>query len=177
MTSTAELRCELDPELDEALVGKLVTIWTAVSNAGGAVGFVPPVTEDDVRTVADRAFATATEGGGHVVVAFEDNEPLGFLFLESRPGPLFKHWMIIKRLQVHPARQNEGLGGKILDATHRIAKDLGLEQMHLTVRGGTGRERFYEKHGYQVMARIPGVIRLSPEDTREEIYMVKHLEQ
>lgn len=167
----------LDPELDEALTSKLVTIWTAVSNAGGAVGFVPPVTESDVRTVADSAFGNARKGTGHVVVGFDGDEPVGFLFLEPRPGPLFRHWMTIKRLQVDPARQKEGIGGRILQCTHDIARDIGLEQLHLTVRGGTGTERFYEHHGYELMARIPDVIRLSPQDTREELYMVKRLHE
>ncbi|MGI8774149.1 MAG: GNAT family N-acetyltransferase [Actinomycetota bacterium] len=175
MSSTTEVTCELDPPLDDELTGKLVTIWTAVSNAGGAVGFVPPVTEDDVRTVADSAFSNAATGQGHLVVGFGGDEPVGFLFLEPRPGPLFRHWMTIKRLQVDPARQKEGIGKKILECTHEIARDMGLEQLHLTVRGGTGTERFYESHGYEVMARIPDVIRLSPTDTREEIYMVKRL--
>lgn len=176
MSSRTELRCELDPLLDDELIAKLVTIWTAVSNAGGAVGFVPPVTEADVRTVADNAFGKAGKGEDHLVVGFDGDEPVGFLFLEARPGPLFRHWMTIKRLQVDPARQKEGIGKRILECTHEVARDMGLEQLHLTVRGGTGTERFYEAHGYEVMARIPDVIRLSPEDTREEIYMVKRLE-
>lgn len=176
MSSRTELRCELDPPLDEELTRKLVTLWTAVSNAGGAVGFVPPVTDNDVRTVADNAFSKTERGEGHLVVGFEGDEPVGFLFLEPRPGPLFRHWMTIKRLQVDPSRQKEGIGRKILERTHEIARGMGLEQLHLTVRGGTGTERFYESHGYELMGRIPDVIRLSPEDTREELYMVKRLE-
>jgi len=37
---------DVDPELRAALLA----CWTDVSNAGGAVGFVPPVTEDETRT-------------------------------------------------------------------------------------------------------------------------------
>ena len=34
--------------VDDVLRRELLACWTDVSNAGGAVGFVPPVTEDDV---------------------------------------------------------------------------------------------------------------------------------
>lgn len=171
------LRVELVPNVfeDEKLLSELIDIWTEVSNAGGAVGFVPPVTRSEVEAVARHAFA-ATAAEDHLVVAHRDDEPVGFCFLAQRPGPLFRHWVTIKRLQIRPALQGQGLGGRILDEIHRIAtEELGLEQIHLTVRGGTGTEAFYEKHGYEIIARIPDVIRVAPDDTREEIYMVKRL--
>src|SRR3954454_3815583 len=40
--------------VDDVLRGELLTCWTDVSNAGGAVGFVPPVTEGDVAPVLAR---------------------------------------------------------------------------------------------------------------------------
>lgn len=171
------LKVELvaDPSRIEALAPQLLTIWTDVSNAGGAVGFAPPVTEEDVRPMADRAFSAATTGD-HLVVASIDGRPIGFCFLEHRPGPLFRHWVTIKRLQVHPDLQGRGLGAAILERVHEICKEeLGLEAIHLTVRGGTGTEGFYERHGYRSVARIPGVIRVAPDDTRDEIYMIKQL--
>lgn len=171
-----DISIALDPELDDALRTRLIEIWTDVSNAGGAVGFVPPVTFDDVARVAATTFARATDGDDHLVVAYEDGRPIGFLFLTRRPGPLFTHWVTIKRLQVHPQLQGRGYGSKILELVHDLARtELRLEQIHLTVRGGTGTERFYENHGYQIAARIPDVIRVAPNDDREEIYMVKRL--
>ena len=44
----------LDPELTPGLRAELTDLWTAVSNAGGAVGFVPPVTAEQVRPTADQ---------------------------------------------------------------------------------------------------------------------------
>jgi GNAT superfamily N-acetyltransferase len=175
VSSNSELRIELDPELDGELSESLLELWTEVSNAGGAVGFVPPVTKEDVRKTADIAWRRTRDGEDHLIVAFRDDRPVGFLFLEQRPGKLFRHWATIKRLQVRPNLQGSGLGGALLDETHRIAKDLGLEALHLTVRGKTGTEVFYERHGYETVARIPGVIRVSDDDTRDELYMIKRL--
>jgi GNAT superfamily N-acetyltransferase len=175
VSSKAELRFELDPKLDDELAQALLELWTDVSNAGGAVGFVPPVTADDVRHTADIAFRRIRDGEDHLIVAFRDDALVGFLFLEQRPGELFAHWATIKRLQVHPTLQGTGLGGALLEETHRLAKSLGLESLHLTVRGGTGTEGFYERYGYETVARIPEVIRVSADDTRDELYMIKKL--
>lgn len=166
----------LDPLLTEELREQLIQIWTDVSNAGGAVGFVPPTSIEDVRPVAEEAFRRADSGGDHIVVAFSGAKPAGFLFLVGRPGALFKHWATLKRLQVSPPLQDRGVGGALLEATHETARrDLGLEQILLTVRGGTGTETFYERYGYKEVARIPGLIRVAEGDDREEIYMIREL--
>jgi ribosomal protein S18 acetylase RimI-like enzyme len=83
--------------------------------------------------------------------------------------------MTIKRLQVQPELQGQGIGSALLRAMDSFAASLGLEQLHLTVRGGTGRESWYEREGYKVVATIPGAIRVQPGDDRDEIYMVKEL--
>ncbi len=154
----------------------LVNIWTDVSNAGGAVGFVPPVTSTDVLPVALEAFTKAMGEWSHLLIAYLDDEPIGLTFLEQRPGPLFRHWATIKRLQIHPSHQGKGYGTCFLEEIERIGKnDLGFEQVHLTARGGTGTETFYERQGYVIVARIPGVIRVAEDDDREEIYLIKTL--
>jgi GNAT superfamily N-acetyltransferase len=168
------VRFELDPDLDAALRSALVEIWVDVSNAGGAVGFVPPVPTHDVDRVAALAFDRIERGLDHIVVGYDD-EPFGLAFLEHRPGPLFRHWATVKRLMVHPRLQGSGRGDALLEAVAQKARGLGLEQVHLTVRGGTGTESFYARHGFEIRARIPGVIRVAPGDDREEIYMVKRL--
>ncbi len=168
----------LDPPLDDEATRRLVEVWAAVSNAGGAVGFAPPppeVTYEDVAPLAASALRAVSEGRDHLVVAYDGETIVGFAFLEHRPGPLFRHWATVKRLQVHPDAQGRGIGGELLRATHHYARSLGLEALHLTVRGGTGTEAFYSGKGYEPVATIPDAIRLSPQDTRAEIYMVKRL--
>ncbi|MGH7129017.1 MAG: GNAT family N-acetyltransferase, partial [Planctomycetaceae bacterium] len=121
------------------------------------------------------ALGRVRQGPDHMVVARLEGRPVGMGFLSFRPGPLFAHWATVKRLQLLPSLQRRGFGAALLDEVTRVARELGLEQLHLTVRGGTGKESFYERRGYRTMCRIPDVIRVAPDDTREEIYMVARL--
>lgn len=172
---TSGLVIRVDPEIVPDLAARLVQIWVDVTNADGAVGLVPPVTADDVRPLAEKSFAAMETGESHLVVAERDGEPVGFFFLEHRPGPLFRHWAELKRLQIRPDLQGEGLGAELLEAAAQSARDLGLEQLRARVRGGTGAEAFYMKHGYEIVARVPDAIRISPGDDRAEIYLILRL--
>lgn len=53
----------LDPPVDTALRDSILTLWVDVSDADGAVGFVPPVNPDDVRAELVRHFVSMAEGG------------------------------------------------------------------------------------------------------------------
>lgn len=56
------LRFELDPELTDELYGTIVELWVEATNAGGAVGFVAPVTADELAPVARAALAGVADG-------------------------------------------------------------------------------------------------------------------
>lgn len=57
-----------DPVVDPALAEDFTVLWTDVSNAGGAVGFVPPVAVADVRPEVDKHLAAAAEGRSRLLV-------------------------------------------------------------------------------------------------------------
>ncbi|GAA3337518.1 hypothetical protein GCM10020358_14070 [Amorphoplanes nipponensis] len=62
----------LDPPLTDALRADIVALWTDVTNAGGAVGFVAPVTRDQVRPVAEAALAGVAAGPDRLLVGVDD---------------------------------------------------------------------------------------------------------
>lgn len=165
----------LDPTHDEDLVRRIVDVWTAVTNAGGAVGFVPPVTEADVEPLARATLRRVTESDDHLVTAVLDGELVGFAFLQHRAGDLFGHWATVKRFQVHPDVQGRGIGGALLEALHAAGRELGLEHLRLSVRGGTGTEVFYHGFGWEELVRVPRSIRVSEDDVREEIWLIRWL--
>ena len=162
---------DVDPDLRAALLA----CWTDVSNAGGAVGFVPPVTEDDVVPALDALLTRVAQGRERVVVLRVDGELAGWAVLSLSVSPLRRHWATVLRVQVHPARQGQGLGRALMTGVHDAARDLGLEMLHLTVRGGYGLEGFYAGLGYREFGRMPGAIRVAPGDDREEVHLFVRL--
>lgn len=62
------LEFETDPQLTEQLRAEIVACWTDVSNAGGAVGFVPGVSMDDVEPIAREQFAGVLAGRDRLVI-------------------------------------------------------------------------------------------------------------
>lgn len=164
-----------NPPLDPPLVGGLVSLWTDVTNAGGAVGFVAPVDTDAVRPVAAAAFERVRAGHDDLAVAFDGERPVGMGFLVTNEQWLHGHWATVKRLQRHPSARERGVGAAVLAELEAAARDRGLERIVLTVRGGTGREGFYAALGYRIEAWLPGRIRLGEGTVVEEAVMGKSL--
>ncbi len=87
---------------------------------------------------------------------------VGMAFLVDAGSALRSHWRTILRLMVRPELQGCGAGRLLLEGLHGTAAGLGLQQLMLTTRGGTGVEGFYERFGYSIVGRHPGAIRLAP---------------
>ncbi|MCK9249235.1 MAG: GNAT family N-acetyltransferase [Solirubrobacteraceae bacterium] len=168
--------------VDRALRDRLLQIWTDVSNAGGWVGFVPPVTTGDVAPALDAALVRVHRGDDWLVVvrsgrrdAAATSGVAGFAFVAENDRLLSEHWRWVLRVQVHPEHQGEGLGVVLLDGIGRMADEFGLEMLYLTVRGGEGLEAFYARAGYREVARMPRAIRVAPGDDRDQVVLMHEL--
>ena len=163
------------PALTDELRADLVQVWVAATNAGGALGLVAPTTPEAAQVLAGPTWARVERGDDALVLGRHEGRLVGWFVLESRGGALSPHWRTVKRLQVHPELQGRGYGGRLLGAADDVARRLGLLALHLTVRGGTGTEAFYADRGYREVGRLPGALRLSGADDRDEIHMWRDL--
>ncbi len=159
------------PELREQLLG----MWVDVTDAGGAVGFTPPADVCEVGGTLDAALDRVADGKDLLGVLRQDGSAVGMGFLVDGGSGLRRHWRTILRLMVRPELQGRGAGRLLLEGLHGTAAGLGLEQLMLTTRGGTGVERFYEHFGYSIVGRHPGAIRLAPGEDRDELILVLRL--
>ncbi|MFE7133316.1 GNAT family N-acetyltransferase [Streptomyces sp. NPDC057638] len=168
------LRYTLDPAVDHRLKDSLLRLWTDVTNAGGAVGFVPPVTEETVRPELVRHLVALAEGGSRLLVGRdEDGEIQAAAVLSFNEHRLMTHWVWLYTVMVHPRRQGGGHGRALMTAAAEAARGCaGIEAIRLTCRGGLGLERFYASCGYKEVGRVPGAIRVAPGDDRDDVIML-----
>ena len=92
---------------------------------------------DDRRTLATLARDT-------VFVAELDGEPAGYVAIEESDSTLR-----IEQLCVHPAHEEEGIGGQLLDWAEGYAISAGASRLEIVVEGGNERAvAFYRGRGF-----------------------------
>src|SRR4051794_18100056 len=169
------LSFELDPPLTDELRGVLVRLWVDATNAGGAVGFVAPVSAGQVRPTAQQAIDAVAAGFDHLLVGIDGGRLVAALFITDNRLWLKDHWRVLKRVMVAPASQGRGYGAALMREAAAVAEKMGLAALQVTVRGGTGTENFYAKLGYREVGRLPGALRVAPGDDRDDIIMWREL--
>lgn len=167
------LTYELDPVVDEEVREGVLALWTDVTNADGAVGFVPPVTPEDIRPAMDESFEEMAAGRRHLLLGRDaEGRVAATAFIAYNPHRLMTHWVWLYTVMVHPRHQGRGYGRDLLSRAESAVRALpGVEAIRLTCRGGTGADAFYATCGYKEVGRVPAAIRVSPHDTRDDIIM------
>jgi GNAT superfamily N-acetyltransferase len=143
-------------EVSAGLRGQLIDCWVTVSNAGGAVGFpFPPVDTTTVAPAADRLIAGLNPGRSRLLIARTGDALAGWAHLHRDSYPLIAHWGTISHLQTLPACRGQGIGGALMAHARHVARtEMGLEQLRLAARGGTGLEHFYGQLGWRLEADL-----------------------
>ncbi|MFD5712747.1 GNAT family N-acetyltransferase [Streptomyces pharetrae] len=164
----------LDPAVTPELRDGILDLWTDVSNAGGAVGFVPPVRREAVRPELVKHFVAMTEGRARLLVGHdEEGAVAATAFFHLNTHRLMTHWVWLYTVMVHPRHQGKGYGRDLLTAAEGAARGFdGVEAIRLTCRGGLGLERFYGSCGYKEVGRVPAAIRVAPGDDRDDVIML-----
>jgi len=101
--------------------------------------------------VAKLAFAEADErrtldalGRDTVFVAELEGEPAGYVAIEESDTTLR-----IEQLCVHPAHEEEGIGGQLLDWAEGYAISAGASRLEVVVEAGNERAAdFYRRRGF-----------------------------
>ncbi|MDQ0941523.1 GNAT family N-acetyltransferase [Streptomyces sp. V1I1] len=165
---------ELDPPVDRALRDGILALWADVSNADGAVGFVPPVDREAVRPELVKHLASMAEGRTRLLVGYdEEGAVAATAFFTHNTHRLMLHWVWLYTVMVHPRHQGMGHGRDLMAAAADAARGFeGIEAIRLTCRGGTGVDRFYGACGYKEVGRVPGAIRVADGDDRDDITML-----
>jgi len=167
------LTFELDPNVDPALHQGILQLWTDVTNAGGSVGFVAPVTLATVRPEMVKHLTAMAEKRMRLLAGYDERgEVAATAFISFNTHRLMRHWVWLYTVMVHPRHQGKGYGRDLLAAAADAAGGFeGIEAIRLTCRGGEGLERFYTSCGYREAGRVPAAIRVAPGDDRDDVIM------
>jgi GNAT superfamily N-acetyltransferase len=171
----SQLGFVVDPPLDADLREEIIAVWVDATNAGGAVGFVAPVSVADVRPTAEAAFAGVATGVDRLLVGVDADGLAAFVFITSNRFDLKEHWRVLKRVVVAPGRQGRGYGLALMSEAERVGRSMGLAALQVTVRDGHGLPAFYRRCGYREVGRLPGALRVADGDDRDEIIMWRDL--
>ncbi|MFI9233877.1 GNAT family N-acetyltransferase [Streptomyces rimosus] len=172
-----DLRFDLDPAVTPELADGIRTLWAEVSNAGGAVGYVPPVTPEDVRGDLLAHLASMSEGHARLIVGRDGQRRVrATAFLHLNTHRIHRHWLWASTVMVHPGLQGQGAGRALLTAVEEAARSMdGVEAVRLTCRGGNGLEDFYRACGYKEVGRVPSAIKVADDDYRDDVTMWREL--
>lgn len=159
------------PVVDEMA---LASLWVAVVEAGGAVGYPRGATMADVLPQAIEYRDRLRDGSMVAVAAYTTEGGLaGIGFLKANHHPLMTHWMWLVTLMIAPEYQGQSLGRRLVE---RLLKSAGsvptIRSVRLTCRAGLGLETFYNQCGFREVGRIPGALRLADGRLRDEIHMI-----
>lgn len=148
----------------------LTTLWHAVSQAGGAVGFAPPVQRPEVAAMAAPVVDRLRKGTASAVAVIAERELVGFGLLTPGIG-LVAHTGSITLVMVDPGRQGDRLGTVVMTQLLALAVERGLERVELSIRDGEGLDGFYHRFGFREWGRRPGWVRVADGDDRDEIFL------
>lgn len=167
------LRYTLDPPLDRRLAAGVSELWAAAVNAGGTLGFVPPVTAQDTRVEVLKYFAVISEGRSRVLVGQDTRgEVKATAYFSFNTTDVMRHWVGLHTVMVHPRLQGQGVGRELMSAVERTARSFdGVRAIKLGCRGGLGLEYFYGACGYEEVGRVPEAIRVGEDEFRDDITM------
>jgi ribosomal protein S18 acetylase RimI-like enzyme len=107
----------------------------------------------------------------------KDGELVGIAALMRPASKKIRHTGELMSMYVRTAEQGTGLAAALLDAVLRFAAEDGQDQVKLTVSADNARAiRFYERHEFRVVGRVPNYIRIG-DVLHDELVMIRHVSQ
>ena len=85
-----------------------------------------------------------------VLLAGNDQDPMGFAFLTLRPTPYYDGPLAqLEELYVRPELRDQGQGTALLQTAMRLVREHGGGEIHINVdEVDADTRRFYERHGF-----------------------------
>jgi GNAT superfamily N-acetyltransferase len=144
----------LDGAAANAAIDELADVLVDCVEGGASVSFMLPFGRDDAKEFFQRVIASVARGETVLVAARLDGRIVGSVQLGLDMPPNQPHRGDIKKLLVHRAARNHGLGAALMARAEAEAKARGRTLLVLDTAGSEA-ERLYGRTGWQRVGVVP----------------------
>jgi GNAT superfamily N-acetyltransferase len=144
----------LDAAAAKAAIDELAGVLADCVEGGASVSFMLPFGRDDARIFFDKVIASVERGETVLVAAKLNGRIVGTVQLGLDMPPNQPHRADIRKLLVHRAARNHGLGAALMARAEREAKARGRTLLVLDTASGEA-ERLYVRTGWQRVGVVP----------------------
>lgn len=145
---------ELDAAGVEAAIGELADVLADCVNGGASVNFMLPYDAADAAGFFRKVAAGMERGEIVLLAARLDGRIVGTVQLGMDTPPNQPHRGEIRKLLVHRAARNKGVGAALMQRIEEIAKARGRTLLVLDTASDAA-ERLYARGGWQRLGTIP----------------------
>lgn len=122
---------------------------------GASVGFVLPVTDDELRDYWQSVLADLAEGARIMLVAQQDGRVVGSVQLALATKRNGAHRAEVQKLLVHTSARRQGIAQALMEAIEAMAREENRSLLVLDTVENQPAEKLYLKWGYIESGRIP----------------------
>jgi GNAT superfamily N-acetyltransferase len=144
----------LDAAAANAAIDELADVLVDCVAGGASVSFMLPFSRDDAKAFFEKVIASVARGETVLVAANLDGRIVGTVQLGLDMPPNQPHRGDIKKLLVHRAARNHGLGAALMARAEQEAKARGRTLLVLDTASGEA-ERLYVRTGWQRVGVVP----------------------
>jgi GNAT superfamily N-acetyltransferase len=145
----------LDAAAAKTAIDELSDVLVDCVEGGASVSFMLPFTRADAATFFETVIASVARGETVLVAAKLDGRIVGSVQLGLDMPPNQPHRGDIKKLLVHRAARNRGIGSLLMARAEAEAKARGRTLLVLDTASAEA-ERVYQRSGWQRVGVVPG---------------------
>ena len=144
----------LDAAAAQGAIDELADVLVDCVEGGASVSFMLPFGREDAAKFFERVIASVARGETVLVAAKLDGRIVGTVQLGLVMPPNQPHRGDIKKLLVHRAARNRGIGVALMTRAEAEAKARGRTLLVLDTAGAEA-ERLYARSGWQRVGVVP----------------------
>jgi GNAT superfamily N-acetyltransferase len=144
----------LDAAAAKAAIAELADVLADCVEGGASVSFMLPFGRDDAAKFFEKVIASVARDETVLVAAKLNGRIVGTVQLGIDMPPNQPHRADIKKLLVHRAARNHGLGAELMERAEVEAKARGRTLLVLDTASGDA-ERLYVRGGWQRVGVVP----------------------